>query len=279
MSEPRLPIDSIPLDDGAASTIDITLTPIDGDARNINMNRLQSNPPAQDPGVIHLTGPNKGTVIRQPDGSWTYVPELQSVTPPQTQTEWSQPVTKVAGNSPLAGHGLMATLATLATVAIVGVAIVSGGGKTGWAPLSSTAPASTTLTTIPESPSSTVLIDSGAARANQIVTDIVKGCLSSNANMELTFEAAPGVDLAQIYEINPGRPDPLFDIETIQAANLYTVTITSLGPNNLGSKGRWAVDIASGGVVPLRPITGSSGGWDMYTVLMGRGCTTVENML
>ena len=261
MSEPRPPFDDT-----------ARLVPSDGaDTRRINMDEIASNPvdpsspPSPFPNVVRAR--DGSTWIRQPDGSYAGVP-----TPPQPPA-WVQPVATTVRKSPFAGTGFLAILATLATVAIIAVTVsrTSGGDNTGEVP--------PVLTTMPEPDTSTPLIDTGAARANQIVTDIVKGCLSSNANMELTFEAAPGVDLAQIYEINPGRPDPLFDIETIQASNLYTVTITSLGPNNLGSKGRWAVDIASGGVVPLRPITGSKWGWDMYTVLMGRGCTTVENML
>jgi hypothetical protein len=233
------------------------------------MDELESNPVASNPSPFPNVFQSRDgrTWVRQPDGSYASGP-----TPPPPPA-WLQPVATTAHTSLFAGNGLLAILATLATVAIIAVTVSrpSGGDDTGAVP--------PLLTTTSGQVTSTPLIDTGAARANQIVTDIVKGCLSSNANMELTFEAAPGIDLAQIYEINPGRPDPLFDIETIQASNLYTVTITSLGPNNLGSKGRWAVDIASGGVVPLHPITGSSGGWDMYFVLMGRGCTTVENML
>jgi hypothetical protein len=257
------------------------ITPISRDpvdTRDINMNRLEPNPanpanPASPfPDVLKTS--DGRTLIRQPDGSYAFTADP----PPPAGL---QPAATPAATSPLAGHGFMAILATLATVAIiaVGVNMASGGDKTGEAPPAYTAPASTTLTTIPESPSPTVLIDTGSARANQIVTDIVKGCLSSNANMELKFEAVPGVDLEQVFQAIPDHPDPVFDVGTVMAADLFTVTITSLGPNNLGAKGRWAVDIKSGGVVPLHPITGSSGGWNMYNVLMGRGCGTIQEML
>jgi hypothetical protein len=175
----------------------------------------------------------------------------------------------------------MATLATLATVAIVGVGLnmTSGRDNPGAVPPGYAASAPMTPTTDPELATPTVLIDNGAARANQIVTDTLKGCLSQvdQDEFELVFEAVPGVDLLRIYAL-PNSPDHLFIPESAVASDLYTVTITATGSRNHGAKGRWGVDIGTGGIVPLMPFSIADGAPALYGILVSRGCGTIQEM-
>lgn len=172
-------------------------------------------------------------------------------------------------------------MATLATLAIVGVAIVSSGGNNGW--MTGTAlPAITSDAETPtETPFPAKSIDStGAAEANRIVTGIVKGCLSEPwlSDMGLIFEAVPGANLDRVYQAVPGHPDPLFIPDRVAASDFFTVTITATGSRNHGAKGQWAVDIKTGGVVPLGPVN-SDGSPALYFFLLGGGCGTIQEMM
>lgn len=249
------------------------------DVRDIDMNQLPSgpssasNPSSPFPDVIHTQ--DGRTMVRQPDGSYAF-------TPNQPPPPWMQPAATTK-SSLLGGHGLMVTLATLATVAIVGVGLnmTSGRDNPGAVRPAYTASASRTPPAGPGLASPTVLIDSGAARANQIVADTLRGCLSQvdQDQFGLVLEAVPGVDLDRVYQALPDNPDHLFIPDRAVASDLYTVTITATGSRNHGAKGRWGVDISTGGIVPLMPLAVADGGPALYGILLGRGCGTIQKMM
>ena len=256
------------------------------DIRDINMNRLPSgpasaqNPVSPFPDVIYTT--DGRTMLRQPDGSYALAPNQPP--PPWAQAQpgqpapWMQPAATTAKSPLLAGHGLMATLATLATVAIVGVGISmsSGPSDPGVIPPAYTSRPSVALATNPPSAASpTIRIDSGAARANQIVVTILKGCLSRLDEFGLVFEATPGADLENIFQVS-GTPDKLFIPDTIAPSDLYTVTITATGSRNHGATSRWAVDISTGGVVPLWGPADAN--HPLYQAFFGNGCHYTTEM-
>ena len=267
-----------------------TLTPrAKPDVRDIDMNQLPSGPSIASspsspfPDVIYTQ--DGRTMVRQPDGSYAFTPNQPPppwAQPNQPPPPWMQPAATTK-SSLLGGHGLMVTLATLATVAIVGVGLnmTSGHDNAGAVPPAYTASASRTPPAGPGLASPTVLIDSGAARANQIVTDTLKGCLSQvdQDQFELVLEAVPGVDLARVYQALPDNPDHLFIPDSAAASDLYTVTITATGSRNHGAKGRWGVDISTGGIVPLMPFTIADGAPALYGILLGRGCGTIQEMM
>jgi hypothetical protein len=251
------------------------------DVRDIDMNQLPSgsssasNPSSPFPDVIHTQ--DGRTMVRQPDGSYAF-------TPNQPLPPWMQPAaTATTKTSLLGGHGLMVTLATLATVAIVGVGLnmTSGRDNPGAVPPAYATSASMTPTTDPGLATPTIVIDSGAARANQIVTATLKGCLSQvdQDQFELVLEAVPGVDLDRVYQALPNNPDHLFLPDRAVASDLYTVTITATGSRNHGAKGRWGVDISTGGIVPLMPFTIADGAPALYGILLGRGCGSIQEMM
>jgi hypothetical protein len=279
---------SEPLPPGDNWTMTPTAKP---DVRDIDMNQLPSgpssasNPPSPFPDVIYTR--DGRTMVRQPDGSYAFTPDQPAppwMQPNQPPPPWMQPAAAATTKSSLlGGHGLMVALATLATVAIVGVGLnmTSGHDNPSAVPPAYATRASMTPTTHPGLATSTVLIDSGAARANQIVAATLKGCLSQvdQDQFELVLEAVPGVDLDRVYQALPNNPDHLFIPDSADASDLYTVTITATGSRNHGAKGRWGVDISTGGIVPLMPFTIADGAPALYGILLGRGCGTIQEMM
>jgi hypothetical protein len=292
VSDPRIqPSGARPASDGPSSSLDFGLTAVGGtDVRDIEMNRLESGPSATNPDVLRITGSVPGTATRQPDGSWAFVPDPTTLPPgsPFGPTGLARPVTSVAGKSFFHTPGglLVGAMATLATVAIVGVAINSG--PTDREPTRGTLPVAATAMPILRTPNATsgetplqTTGVSGAAEANAIVTEIVRGCLSEvdQADLGLVFEAVPGADLDRVYQAVPDHPDHLFMVDRLVDAEVFTVTVTATGSSDhRGAKGQWAVDITSGGVVPLLPLS-MDGSPAMWSILISHGCGTIQKMM